>query len=139
MDIGQSINQNQGIIWHLEADTNVKGAKEEATETRVLRQPWRAYWPPRCDKTMEIWLHSEFPQVVSWRFDHHQPFDRPWRSWTRSARALQERAAGLSFRPARESTGKQLVPVHCIPLITLSSGQISASKNDCSPKFWSIK
>jgi hypothetical protein len=139
MDIGHSINQNQGIIWHLDADTNVKGAEDEATETRVLRQPWRAYWPPRCDKTMEIWLHSEFPQVLSWRFDHHQPFDRPWRSWTRSARATQERAAGLSFRPARESTSKQQVPVHCISLIAFSSDQGSASKNDFSPKFCSIK
>lgn len=139
MDIGQSINQTQGITWHLDADTNVKATKDEVTETGVLRQPWRAYWPPRCDKTMEIWLHSEFPQVLSWRFDHHHPFDRPWRSWTRSARALQERAAGLSFRPARESTGKQIVPVHCIPLIAFSSGQSSASKNDFISKFCSIK
>ncbi len=139
MDIGQSLNQNQGTIWHLDTDTNVKGAKDEATETRVLHQPWQAYWPPRCDKTMEIWLHSEFPQVLSWRFDHHQPFDRPWRGWTRSGLALQDRVVALSFRPAMESTGKQIVPVHCILLIAFSSDQISASKPDFSPKLWSIK
>src|SRR5882762_6038228 len=67
--------------------------------TRGLRQPWRSYWPPKCEITMQIWLYSEFPEVLSWRFDHRQPFDRPWRTWTRSARALEERATSLPCRP----------------------------------------
>jgi hypothetical protein len=56
---------------------------------------------------MQTWLHSEFPEVLSWRFDHRQPFDRPWRNWTRSARALEERAVGLPCRPTRRPAGKQ--------------------------------
>jgi hypothetical protein len=50
-------------------------------------QPWKVFWPPVDDKA---WQDSEFPEVVSWNFDSNQPFTRPWRMWTRTARAKEE-------------------------------------------------
>jgi len=51
---------------------------------------------------MEAWLRSEFPEVLSWRFDRNRPFDRPWRAWTRSARTMAEQGAESLSRQPRE-------------------------------------
>ncbi|KAE9367701.1 hypothetical protein N431DRAFT_71334 [Stipitochalara longipes BDJ] len=97
-----SMNQQSAITWYLDSEASVEGASDEANETTAQHQPWRFYWPPRCEEMMQMWLHSEFPEVLSWRFDRHLPFDRPWRTWTRSARALQERVGAMPCRPVRE-------------------------------------
>ena len=39
---------------------------------------------------VDIWHKSEFPEVTDWNFDPQCPFDRPWRTWTRSALAKSE-------------------------------------------------
>jgi hypothetical protein len=49
---------------------------------------------------MDIWLRSEFPEVLSWRFDLTRPFDRPWRAWTRSARAMEKQGAMVNTSTA---------------------------------------
>jgi hypothetical protein len=59
-------------------------------------QPWRFYWPPISQETVKIWVSSEFPEVLSWRFDRTRPFDRPWRTWTKSARAMREHDPNLT-------------------------------------------
>ncbi|KAF2092917.1 hypothetical protein NA57DRAFT_49296 [Rhizodiscina lignyota] len=55
-----------------------------------LTQPWRAFWPPSGAADPGIWRNSEFPEVSIWKFDPRQPFDRPWRKWTRTLRAKAE-------------------------------------------------
>lgn len=60
------------------------------TTEQPIRQPWKAFWPPKGADDSEIWRSSEFPEVVSWRFDANRPFDRPWRTWTRTVRARKE-------------------------------------------------
>jgi hypothetical protein len=135
MDIDHSMNQQSYIMWHLDPEASVEDVKDDPTETRGLRQPWRSYWPPKCEKMMQIWLYSEFPEVLSWRFDHRQPFDRPWRTWTRSARALEERATSLPCRPMGTRRGKQLIS--CSPRIvnnSLQPPQTHVSRKKFQPK-----
>ena len=60
------------------------------TPEQPICQPWKAFWPPNGAGDPELWSNSEFPEVVSWRFDANRPFDRPWRKWTRTARAKKE-------------------------------------------------
>jgi hypothetical protein len=55
-----------------------------------LRQPWKAFWPPGEVGDTDRWHDSEFPEVLSWKFDANLPFDRPWRQWTRTSLAKQE-------------------------------------------------
>lgn len=55
-------------------------------------RPWRAFWPPVNREDPSQWSNSEFPSVCSWRFDPSQPFERPWRLWTRTSRAAKESA-----------------------------------------------
>jgi hypothetical protein len=105
MDNNHLTDKQSDTMWYHNREASVEDAKDEPTETRVLHQPWRSYWPPKCEKIIEMWLHSEYPEVMSWRFDPHRPFDRPWRNWTRSARASEERAAGLPYGPTRGRTG----------------------------------
>ncbi|PMD40612.1 hypothetical protein L207DRAFT_582798 [Hyaloscypha variabilis F] len=103
MDDYHLMKQQAGITWYLDLEASVEEAEDVAIETRPQYQPWRAYWPPKCERMMQIWLQSEFPEVLSWRFDRHLPFDRPWRTWTRSACALKDRAEGMSCRPMRDT------------------------------------
>jgi hypothetical protein len=44
---------------------------------------------------------------LSWKFDRTQPFDRPWRAWTRSAHAMEEQAAMLMRRQPVERLGRK--------------------------------
>ena len=105
-----SMNQQSNITWYLDSEAIVEDANEDGTHTRAQHQPWRVYWPPKCEKMMQTWLNSEFPEVLSWRFDRHLPFDRPWRTWARSGRALQEQAGKLTYRPISEISGKFPIP-----------------------------
>jgi hypothetical protein len=81
------------VPWHLDSEPDEQGRSHELTTVRCLRQPWRAYWPPKSGNVLDLWLRSEYPEVLTWRFDRTQPFDRPWRIWTRSARAMKEQGA----------------------------------------------
>jgi hypothetical protein len=120
MDDYHLMKQQAGITWYLDLEASVEEAENVAIETRPQYQPWRAYWPPKCERMMQIWLQSEFPEVLSWRFDRHLPFDRPWRTWTRSACALKDRAEGMSCRPMRDTAGTQLISALFILLNTIS-------------------
>ena len=57
---------------------------------RVLRRPWKAFWPPLVENDTYEWLLKTCPEVLSWRFDSNKTSDRPWRSWTRSVTGTQE-------------------------------------------------
>lgn len=57
---------------------------QDFSAAEIARRPWKAFWPPRSEESFNIWLRSEFPEVLSWRFDPDQPFDQPWRDWLRS-------------------------------------------------------
>ena len=83
--------------WYLDSSLENENADDETTDLTCHRQPWRSHWPPKCQKMTEMWLRSEFPEVLSWRFDRKRPFDRPWRTWNRSVRAIEEHSMG--FRP----------------------------------------
>lgn len=75
--------------WFFASEYNaVRSCGESPPQT--LRQPWRAFWPPKSGPELLNWMESEYPEVLSWQFDHTKPFDRPWRTWTRSARAKKE-------------------------------------------------
>ena len=57
---------------------------QDFSAAEIGRRPWKAFWPPRSEESFNIWLRSEFPEVLSWSFDPDQPFDQPWRDWLRS-------------------------------------------------------
>jgi hypothetical protein len=81
----------QTVPWFLDSGPDSElSPNDDATSIRPIHQPWRAYWPPKTGSILDAWLRSEFPEVLSWRFDASHPHDRPWRCWTRSARAKKE-------------------------------------------------
>jgi hypothetical protein len=105
---------NEADIWHLDSELGDEGTED--AETMCARQPWRSFWPPKCQKVREEWLHSEFPEVLSWRFDRKLPFDRPWRIWARSTRALEEPAAGYPSRQLLERLGSKKCKIAALAL-----------------------
>jgi len=88
-------------------------AKDVAKEPTNAHQPWRVYWPPVCHRTRGLWHRSEFPEVLSWRFDPDKPFDRPWRTWTKFTDRSEEQAAISSC--LSQETGKS----KCLTLVDL--------------------
>jgi hypothetical protein len=108
METHYSMKNESSIVWYLDSEPDEPETKNASTKTIHAHQPWRSYWPPRCHKMREIWLHSEFPEVLSWTFDRTQPFDRPWRAWTSSAHAMEEQAAILIRRQPVERLGGRL-------------------------------
>jgi hypothetical protein len=105
METHHSMKNESSIVWYLDSEPDEQETKNASTKTVHARQPWRSYWPPRCRKMREVWLRSEFPEVLSWRFDRTQPFDRPWRTWTKSAHAMEEQAVMLIRRQPVERLG----------------------------------
>jgi hypothetical protein len=69
-------------------------------------QPWKAFWPPKGAGDPGVWRSSEFPEVVSWRFDANRPFDRPWRKWTRTERARKEESVISSEEQGNNETSE---------------------------------
>jgi hypothetical protein len=64
---------------------------DDQDQSEDRKQPWRAFWPPASmNEDCGIWAKSEFPEATSWKFDSKTPFDRPWRTWTRTAIAKSE-------------------------------------------------
>ena len=77
-------------FWFLDSEPKRKASRAISPSVELVQRPWQAYWPPKSKGDLHAWLCSEYPQVLSWRFDPDRPFDRPWRKWTRSARARKE-------------------------------------------------
>lgn len=63
-------------------------------------QPWRLFWPQDEDRDQTLWSQSEFPEVSSWKFDPECPFERPWRTWTRTSRARAEATQNSPSEPS---------------------------------------
>jgi len=101
MAISHRTSKKSAFMWFLDSAPDDKEVND--TSTTTVRQPWRCYWPPKDEKTMAHWLQSEFPEVLSWSFDRNRPFDRPWRTWARSTRAMQERVEGCQYQSLRSS------------------------------------
>lgn len=66
-------------------------------------RPWKATWPPQEGSAVWNWLASMNPDVLRWRYDSSNPFDRPWRQWTRQA--LQKE---VSVSPRKEAVSRYL-------------------------------
>lgn len=81
-----------GTAWYFDSAPDECYSQSESEKGVSIRQPWRAYWPPKSNKMKLAWSRSEFPAVLTWRFDRSQPFDRPWRIWARSTNAMSEKA-----------------------------------------------
>lgn len=58
---------------------------EHGPEKGSLVRPWKAYWPPEAGSELHAMLEQNVPEVLTWRFNPKDPFDRPWQSWTKSA------------------------------------------------------
>lgn len=58
---------------------------EHGPDRGALIRPWMSYWPPEADSELHALLQKSVPEVLTWRFDPKNPFNRPWQSWTKSA------------------------------------------------------
>lgn len=82
------------VPWQLDWEEYDSELDMDSRKTTLRKQqPWRLFWPPTSQKILNIWRQSEHPEVLSWRFDRTQPFDRPWRTWTKSFFAQMEEGA----------------------------------------------
>ncbi|KAK3990432.1 hypothetical protein QBC44DRAFT_239156 [Cladorrhinum sp. PSN332] len=48
-----------------------------------LARPWKSYWPPEVGSEVYELLRQHVPEVLTFRFDPNEPFDRPWQWWTK--------------------------------------------------------
>jgi hypothetical protein len=78
------------LSWFYDAEQREHSSTQDFSATEIARRPWKAFWPPRSEENFNIWLRSEFPEVLSWHFDPDQPFDQPWRDWLRSLMMNEE-------------------------------------------------
>jgi hypothetical protein len=72
------------LSWFYDSEEHGHSSNKDFSPTEISRRPWKAFWPPRSGDYINVWLRSEFPEVLSWQFDPEQPFDQPWRNWLRS-------------------------------------------------------
>lgn len=71
-------------------------------------QPWKVVWPLKGPAWENLWSQSEYPEVTSWSFDAQRPFDRPWRTWTRSALAKSEKGYNAYEEKELDKRGRLL-------------------------------
>ncbi len=79
----------------LDSEQREHSPAKDFSAAELARRPWKAFWPPRSEETFSIWLRSEFPEVLSWRFDPDLPFDQPWREWLKSVMTQNEKEVSL--------------------------------------------
>jgi hypothetical protein len=78
------------LSWFYDAEQREHSSAQDFSAAEIARRPWKAFWPPRTEENFIVWLRSECPEVLSWRFDPDQPFDQPWRHWLRSLMMNEE-------------------------------------------------
>jgi len=76
-----SIKDGLDVSWFYDAEQGDHSPADDFSAAEIARRPWKAFWPPRSEESLSIWRRSEFPEVLSWRFDPCKPFDQPWRYW----------------------------------------------------------
>ncbi|KAK4163004.1 hypothetical protein QBC43DRAFT_320356 [Cladorrhinum sp. PSN259] len=54
-----------------------------SAESAALVRPWKSYWPPEVDGEVYKTLKKNVPEVLNFRFNPKEPFERPWQWWTR--------------------------------------------------------
>jgi hypothetical protein len=79
-----SCKDSYDLSWFYDSEQREHLSNKDFSAAEITRRPWKAFWPPRSEDQFDIWLRSEFPEVLSWHFDPDQPFDQPWRDWLRS-------------------------------------------------------
>jgi hypothetical protein len=95
--------ESPDAYWAFETKPDRGHGKDEVTDdttgTRYLYQPWREHWPPAPGSHLHHQLKSEFPDVISWRFDPAKPFDRPWPSWRKQAQVNEQNSETITEQP----------------------------------------
>jgi hypothetical protein len=76
--------------WFYDPEQREHSSTKDFSTAEVARRPWKAFWPPRSEDALNIWLGCEYPEVLSWRFNPNDPFDQPWRYWLRSLQIMDE-------------------------------------------------
>lgn len=114
--------------WFLDSECCTVRRGGDAVSSRPLNQPWREFWPPNSGTELHLWLQSEYPEVLYWRFDPTRPFDRPWRTWTSSARAKRERELEVlqiysDATLSQSATGR--IPLTQVPNLTNGASSFS--------------
>lgn len=84
------MSDNAELFTFLDSDLRLDPPWRPSTPEELLRRPWKAYWPPNSKQVREMWASSKYPEVLSWRFNPDDPFDRPWRSWCESINAAEK-------------------------------------------------
>lgn len=116
-EVHYSTNATPMIPWHLDSEHELgrKRQSHELTVKECLHQPWRTYWPPKTDAVYDLWFRSEHPEVLSWRFSPTQPFDRPWRVWTKTSAAQKEKGAMVAGRMLMDGDRSERSRMTCLP------------------------
>lgn len=78
------------FLWFYDSEEREHSPVKDVSNEEIARRPWKAFWPPRSRGDFDNWLSSEYPEVLSWRFDADKPFDQPWRIWLRSIQIIDE-------------------------------------------------
>jgi len=71
------------VSWFHDTEQREHSPTKDFSAAEIARRPWKAFWPPRSEDNVNIWLRCKSPEVISWRFDPDRPFDQPWRYWLR--------------------------------------------------------
>jgi hypothetical protein len=74
--------------WFYDSEERGHSPAKEFSIAEIARRPWKAFWPPQSEAHLDVWRCSEFPEVLSWRFDPEQPFDQPWRHWLQNLQIM---------------------------------------------------
>lgn len=78
------------FLWFYDSEEREHSPVKDVSTEEIARRPWKAFWPPRSKGNFDSWLASEYPEVLSWRFNPDKPFDQPWRFWLRSLQIIDE-------------------------------------------------
>lgn len=78
------------FLWFYDSEEREHSPVKDVSTEEIARRPWKAFWPPRSRGNFDNWLSSEYPEVLSWRFDSDKPFDQPWRIWLRTIQIIDE-------------------------------------------------
>lgn len=80
-------------------------------------RPWAHLWPPKDQQDLQKWMKTDTPEVLNWRFDPQNSFNRPWRQYTKSELAKTE--APYSIMPVNDP----------VPPPSEDKGKISPKRN----------
>jgi hypothetical protein len=104
------MSEKAELFTFLDSDLGLNSRWAASTPEELLRRPWKAYWRLNFEQVREMWASSKHPEVLSWRLNSDDPFDRPWRNWCESINATQkelvveDRADSVSLRKDQDNS-----------------------------------